>query len=505
MDTKKIALNDIGVGLLGNAMLLSGQLRQSSLHAQLLDQSKALQVKRDRMRCVALQKALYAAGMLDDAISTAIDLSKDELGKGSTNKARRLNEVAGGGGKLACVRFKDFLFPEGVSGRYGIATAMDAVEQNELHEPIAQLWPSDLMSAVRELVIDYAKDKAALDLGLTRAQAAFIGLDGLVLRKSNRELPNWHLWNSKPARQIRRDAGWLSEMRAKFQRHVLQPAERMYGDAAAKHDLPDLAIRFEQLGDAIKDGGIPIHEGLCELGSQLCGEPVVSEGTIQQLFPSYGALLEHKNYGVDADPFNVFVFMSAQVAWRAVKKGWVICIAEDGLEGGCFSWVSPDSFPSLSENDELPLPEEINVDGCFDLDERTKSALGADRLWFALASDVAATLDVPEQLSPDNPEEPQQTRGYNKGFTASDAPFIKEGVGMLEVGSAKSALNAAQLLVTKYGEITENNWVPGQFGIRSYTVGAAEMRLQKAISKEWKKLKSIEGVRFNPIEANPDK
>ena len=73
MDTKKIALNDIGVGLLGNAMLLSGQLRQSSLHAQHLDQSKALQVKRDRMRCVALQKALYAAGMLDDAISTAID------------------------------------------------------------------------------------------------------------------------------------------------------------------------------------------------------------------------------------------------------------------------------------------------------------------------------------------------------------------------------------------------------------------------------------------------
>ncbi|WP_283425321.1 hypothetical protein [Shimia sagamensis] len=108
--------------------------------------------------------------------------------------------------------------------------------------------------------------------------------------------------------------------------------------------------------------------------------------------------------------------MSAQVAWRAAKEGWVICIAEDGLEGGCFSWISPDAFPRLSENGELPLPEEINVDGCFDLDERTKSTLGADRLWFALTGDVAEVLDGPKLPIAENSKQPQQTREYNKGL-----------------------------------------------------------------------------------------
>lgn len=487
MDTKKITLNDIGVGLLGNAMLLGSQIQQAGLRVQFLDESSIQQVGQDRDAGKALKDALYAAGMLDDAISTAIDISKDELGEGSANRFHRLSELAGGEAEIACVRFKNFLFPAAVLDRYGITDAMDAAEPSELQDPIARLRPSELMSAVRGLVIDYAKDKAALDLGLTRAQAAFIGLDGLVCRKSMTEPPKWHLWNSEAARRTRRDTGWLAEMQAKVQRHVLHPAERLYGDASAKYDLPDLALRFERLGSSIKDGSIAIHEELSGLGSHLCREPVVSEETIGQLFPSYGAMLEHKNYGADADPFNALIFMSAQVTWHAVKAGWVICVAEDGLEGGCFSWVSPDAFPSLIESGELALPEEIGVDGCFDLDARLKSALGAERLWFALASDVAAALNVPEQPSTDNTEEPQQIREYNKGFTISDAPFIKEGVEMLEAGGAKSALNAAQLLVSKYGEITESNWAPGRSGIRSFTQGGAESRLQKAISKESKK------------------
>jgi len=61
------------------------------------------------------------------------------------------------------------------------------------------------------------------------------------------------------------------------------------------------------------------------------------------------------------------------------------------------------------------------------------------------------------------------------------------GVRMLESGDAKSALNASQILISRYREITEANWVPGSTGIRSYTQGAAESRLQKAISREWKK------------------
>lgn len=487
MSKTKIILDDRGVAILGNAMLLGCRLKQAGLRAQHFDEGRIQQIGRDRADCSALKNALYAAGMLDDRISSAIDISKDKWGEGSANTAHRLSEIAGSDADVATVRFGDFVFPAAVSERYGISDALAASDPLELQKPIARFWASKLTSAVRTLVIDYMKYCAALDLGLTRTEADLIGLDGLVTRRSMQEPPNWHLWNSEAARRTRRGMGWLEEMREKARRHVLHPVERAYGETSSKHDLAKLGLELERLGPSIRDGNISVHDGLNELASHICNEPVVSEEVVGQLFPSYGAMLTHRNYGADADPFNFFTFLSAQVAWRAVKEGWALCIAEDGLEGGCFSWVPPDAFPGLTDTGELALPEEIGVTGCFDLDERAKTALGAERLWFALTSDVAAALEVLDQSQADDLEEPKQTREYNKGFTRSDAPFIEEGLKMLETGNAKSALNAAQLLIAKYGEITENDWAPGRTEVRSFTLGGAERRLQKAISKEWKK------------------
>ena len=349
MGTSKITLNNDGAALLGNAILLGDLFKQASLRARLLDESRTHEVGQDRDGCMALKNALYAAGLLDDRIATAIDLSKDGLGYGAENMARRLGEVIASKADIATLQFGDFRYPEVISKRYGIASALVAPDPVELQVPISQLWPSELMSAVRRLAIDYMKDVAASDLGLSRDEAAFIGLDGLVTRRTMREPPKWHLWNSEAARRTRKETGWLEEMLEKARRHVWRPAERLYGEAPCKCDVSRLGGQIEQLGPNLKDGPIPIFQGLNDLAGRFCSEPVISVQTIERLFPSYGAQLDHKNYDVDADPFNFFCFMSAQVLWHGVKRGWVLCFAEDGLEGGCFSWVPPDVFPRLSE------------------------------------------------------------------------------------------------------------------------------------------------------------
>ena len=487
MGANRITLNNDGVALLGNAVLLGGLLKQAKARAQLLDETRTQEVSQDRSDLMTLKNALFAAGQLDERITTATDISKDKLGFGSENTARRLDEIANSQTQLATVGFSDFEFPAAVSARYRITEEWAATDPSELQAPILQLWPSELTGAVRRLVIDYMKDVAAADLGLTRAEAAFVGLDGLVTRRALLEPPKWHLWNSAAARQTRKETGWVEELRAKMNRYVVRPVEQAYGTSSTDHDLVRLGQQLEQIGPSMKTGDLIVFNGLSELANHLCFDPVVSREAIDQLFPSYGAMLEHKNYQADADPFNVFTFMSVQVAWRAVKEGWALCVAEDGLEGRCFSWVPPDAFPSLTETNELALPHEIGVAGCFDLDERVKLTLGAERLWFALTRDVASALEISGASDVDDDKDQPRKREFNKGFTLSDARFVEEGVNMLEAGDAKSALNAAQLLVQKYGEVTENNWEPGRAEIRSYTMGGAEIRLQKKISQERKK------------------
>ncbi|MEQ8895657.1 MAG: hypothetical protein RID23_01080 [Roseovarius sp.] len=487
MDTEQITLNDLGVALLGNAVLLGGQLMNADKHTQHSDRVRARTIAQPRGRWSELRDALYAAGMLDDRLSAAMDVSKDKLGEGHANRFRRLKEIAESDVDIANVRLGDFDFPTAVAERYRIADALAAAKPEELQAPIALSGPSELMDAARALVVDYMKDLAAFELGMTREAAAFVGLDGLVMKRSLRAPPKWHSWNSERARQARRESGWLEEMREKARRHVLNPATRSYADPQSELDVSKLGLHLEQLGHAIKDEDFPVQGSLSDLGSVFYSEPLVPDKTINELFPSYGAMSDHQNCRADADPLNVLIFFSTQMAWHAVKEGWALCIAEDGLEGGYFTWVPPDRFPSVTENGDLALPEDLGVTGCFDLDERAKLALGAERLWFVLAKDVAAVTELPELSKADDPPVQQQDRTFNQGFTLLDAPYIEEGLKMLETGEAKSALNAAKLLVEKYGEISESQWQPGRTEIRSFTLGGAERRLQKAISKEWKR------------------
>lgn len=486
-DTGPITLNDLGVALLGNALLLCGELTNACRYAPRSDEAALKKTGHRFERCEELNDALYAAGMLDDRLSAAMDISQDKLGEGHANRFQRLKGIADSDADIARVRFGDFDFPSTVSKRYRIADALADAKAEELQTPIVRSGPSDLMDAVRALVVDYMKDLAASELGMTSAAAAFVGLDGLVMKRTLREPPKWHSWNSERARQVRRESGWLEEMREKARRHVLEPATRSYADTQSELDVTKLGLHLEQLGHAIKDEDFPVLDGLSDLGSVFYSEPLVPDQTINELFPSYGAMSDHQNYRADADPLNVLIYFSTQMAWHAVKEGWALCIAEDGLEGGYFTWVPPDRFPSLTENGDLALPEELGITGCFDLDERAKLALGAERLWFVLGRDMAASAKVPKLSATDDQPMRQQTRKSNQGFTSVDAPFIEEGLNMLETGQAKSALNAAQLLVAKYGEIPESKWEPGRKEIRSYSKGAAEIRLQKAIAKERKK------------------
>lgn len=208
------------------------------------------------------------------------------MGEGSAKTYQRLSEIVAGEEELATVRVVDFLFPAVVSERYGIANALEAAGPGELQLPIVQLHPSDLCEPVRHLVIDYMKDKAAQDLGLTRAEAAFVGLDGLVTRRKLLEPPKWHLWNSAAARQVRMEAGWLKEMLEKVKRHVLRPVEQAYSDISSQHDLAKLGLELQQLGRSLKEGDLPVHRGMNELASYLCQERVVSEEVFDQPAPA---------------------------------------------------------------------------------------------------------------------------------------------------------------------------------------------------------------------------
>ncbi|MGR3384146.1 hypothetical protein [Roseovarius indicus] len=487
MDTEQITLNDQGVALLGNAILLGGQLMNADKYTQRSDRGRVRTIAQRRERWSELKGALYAAGMLDDRLSAAMDISQDKFGEGHANRFQRLKAIADSDADIARVRFGDFDFPAAVSKRYRIGDALADAKPGELQAAISRSGPSELMDAVRALVVDYMKDLAAFELGMTRAAAAFVGLDGLVMKRSLREPPKWHSWNSERARQVRRESGWLEEMREKARRHVLEPATRSYADTQSEFDVTKLGLHLEQFGHAIKDEDFPVLDSLSDLGSLFYSEPLASNQTVNELFPSYGAMLDHKNYRADADPLNALIFFSTQMAWQAVKEGWALCLAEDGLEGGYFTWAPPDRFPSLTENGDLGLPEELGITGCFDLDERAKLALGAERLWFVFAKDVVAATELPELSKAGDPPVQEQARKYNQGFTLLDAPFIEEGLKMLESGEAKSALNAAKLLVEKYGEIAESQWRPGRTEIRSFTLGSAEGRLQRAIAKERKK------------------
>lgn len=487
MSREKITLNDAGVALLGNAMLLGCLTKPSRPSTLSTDRRDHRADHSELADCKELRYALFAAGLLDPRLAGALETSQDQLGEKAQNTRHRLSALVSEESDIAAVRFDDFQFPVAVSKRYQIAEALAAAKAIELQTPIAHLQPSELFERVRRLVVDYARECAALDLGVSRAEAAFIGLDGLVTRRELTLPPKWYLWNSAAARRTREEAAWLQDLREKARRHVLRPVELSYGDHSTNQDLAALGLELEKLGPSFRSCLFPVHGDLNALASHLCHGPAVSQEVLEQLFPSYGAMQDHQDDRVDADPFNVLAYMSAQVAWHAVRQGWALCIAEDGLDGGCFSWVPPDAFPRMSDTTDFPLPDEIGLRGCFDLDARAKTALGTERLWYVLTKDAASALDVAAQSEPEDAETSKPKREYNKGFTVADAPYVAEGLQMLQTGEAKSALNAAQILIFKYGEITEANWGAGSTGIRSYTPGGAERRLQKAISKEWKK------------------
>lgn len=73
-----------------------------------------------------------------------------------------------------------------------------------------------------------------------------------------------------------------------------------------------------------------------------------------------------------------------------------------------------------------------------------------------------------------------------RGFIATDKPFVDEGVQMIRTGQARSALEAAKMLVQKYGALSVHDWTPESTGIRSLSVDNTVNRLQKRISTAFK-------------------
>lgn len=74
----------------------------------------------------------------------------------------------------------------------------------------------------------------------------------------------------------------------------------------------------------------------------------------------------------------------------------------------------------------------------------------------------------------------------NQGFTETDKPYVEEGVRMIRDGRARSAMEAARILVEKHGAVVVSEWTPASNAIRTLSIAHTASRLQKKISKAFR-------------------
>ncbi len=348
----------------------------------------------------------------------------------------------------------------------------------ERETPLACLPDSDLLESLRSLVCKKLFRLAARDLGIDIAQAKFIGLGGLLVLRQRQSPPDWNTWDSSVARKTREERGWANELLHIGLRQVFGPVRRAHFSQFESHNYVKTAEKLVEQTNENGPNDKLMFDRLWSLGDRLCKDDAVSKLAIEKSFPSYGAMEEQHNYHADADPSNFLVFLSAQFAWRGVLEGWVICLAQDGVDEPTFSWIPKEEFPKLSDSGELVLPSEINVKSCFDLDELAREKCSANRLWFVLLQDLIAAMEETPLASATAP-----TRRYNSGLDSTDEKFVEEGFHMVQSGLAKSALNAAEQLVAKYDIVLLNKQHSKPEAILTTSVDNTVSRLQKKISK----------------------
>lgn len=125
----------------------------------------------------------------------------------------------------------------------------------------------------------------------------------------------------------------------------------------------------------------------------------------------------------------------------------------------------------------MVLPSEIDVKSCFELDDLARKRCSASRLWFVLLHDLNVEMEETPLASATTP-----IRRFNTGLNSTDEKFVEEGVQMVQSGRAKSALNAAELLVEQYDVVMINQSHTKPNAIPTSSINNTVSRLQKKIS-----------------------
>jgi hypothetical protein len=180
------------------------------------------------------------------------------------------------------------------------------------------------------------------------------------------------------------------------------------------------------------------------------------------------------------------MFAWEQIGLIAIKRGWALCFALDGLNDQIVGWVNPKCFDSFALENALQPPSILSVIRLGDLGRHISKISGADRLRFIITSDLADFGDAQDASASSSKTLRSPSRSKSTGFTTSDEPYVEEGLAMLLSGEATSALAAANRLVDCYGEILERDWKPGFQEIRTRSIGQTHARLQKKISNRRK-------------------
>ena len=124
----------------------------------------------------------------------------------------------------------------------------------------------------------------------------------------------------------------------------------------------------------------------------------------------------------------------------------MVCVAQNGRQ---LSIVPSTEFSDSAAEETFPIPAEFDP---FPIEKFTThwcEELGADRLWFAVSSelerDFGEVLPV-DRLDSEKTTNTRQSSGSLRGHKTDDKPFVDLAFNLLESGQAKNAHAAMRLL-----------------------------------------------------------
>ena len=194
-------------------------------------------------------------------------------------------------------------------------------------------------------------------------------------------------WKTEEVLKARDPDGWREVLRGKAERLLLDPLVRKYDGRFDRSNLAVLGAAAVALKPNRASTQPRFFYELSTLARRLVFFGENPDLVFLEQVNSIFAPKANGSFWGEHSPASFLNFSLAQIGWRAVKEGWVVCVAED--EGELYSWVDPVRLPALSDSGRIELPNALNVAlDDEEIDARAALEVGADRLWFVLREDL---------------------------------------------------------------------------------------------------------------------